>query len=384
MATILASGEVTGERLNHASVFSAVEPVLKSADLVFGHLKPIRADSDSLSPSANGGTTSAGVMAQSLRTAGFHAMCLAGSQCMDSGGHGLVATVKHSNAAGLVTFGAGEDLVQARKPAMFHAGGLRIALLGANSILPKGCAAEAARPGCRPLRAITYYESIANDEPGTPPQTRTFCCPEDLLSLCEDVRSAASSADVVIVSLHWGRLMVPNAIADYQSEAAHKLVDAGAHAVIGNYPQVLSGIELYRGRPIFYSLGVFASEQQRGGSVPMASQLSPGRVGASTPKMPMGNECATPSVTRVTGLAKLVPKSDGGIDASFLPVWIGDDGVPRLVTPDSPEYIMIVRTLNDANESVSNSVELREHGQALSICKKGSLASSRVSGGAHQ
>jgi hypothetical protein len=35
------------------------------------------------------------------------------------------------------------------------------------------------------------------------------------------------------------------------------VVDAGADAVVGHGPHVLRGIELYRGRPIAYSLGNF-------------------------------------------------------------------------------------------------------------------------------
>jgi hypothetical protein len=38
---------------------------------------------------------------------------------------------------------------------------------------------------------------------------------------------------------------------------AHAMVDAGADAVVGHGPHVLRGIELYRGRPIAYSLGNF-------------------------------------------------------------------------------------------------------------------------------
>jgi len=38
---------------------------------------------------------------------------------------------------------------------------------------------------------------------------------------------------------------------------AHAVVDAGADAVVGHGPHVLRGIELYRGRPIAYSLGNF-------------------------------------------------------------------------------------------------------------------------------
>lgn len=38
---------------------------------------------------------------------------------------------------------------------------------------------------------------------------------------------------------------------------AHQVIDAGADAYIGHGPQVIRGIEIYKGKPIFYSLGNF-------------------------------------------------------------------------------------------------------------------------------
>jgi hypothetical protein len=41
------------------------------------------------------------------------------------------------------------------------------------------------------------------------------------------------------------------------TDLAHALVDAGADVVIGDGPHLLQGIEIYKGCPIFYSLGNF-------------------------------------------------------------------------------------------------------------------------------
>lgn len=42
-----------------------------------------------------------------------------------------------------------------------------------------------------------------------------------------------------------------------QTEMAHAIIDAGADCVVGTHPHVVQGIESYRGKPIFYSLGNF-------------------------------------------------------------------------------------------------------------------------------
>jgi len=67
---------------------------------------------------------------------------------------------------------------------------------------------------------------------------------------------ARSLAQNTIVNLHWGyeHTEVP---APFQRELAHKLIDAGADLIIGHHPHVPQGVEEYKGRKIYYSLGNF-------------------------------------------------------------------------------------------------------------------------------
>jgi poly-gamma-glutamate synthesis protein (capsule biosynthesis protein) len=78
------------------------------------------------------------------------------------------------------------------------------------------------------------------------------------------VQSARKQADVVIVSLHWGIHWVPVMLADYQPMVAHAVIDAGADAIIGHHPHILKAVEVYQGKPIFYSLGNFAMDTNSG------------------------------------------------------------------------------------------------------------------------
>ncbi len=48
--------------------------------------------------------------------------------------------------------------------------------------------------------------------------------------------------------------------ADFLPRIAHDAIDAGADVFIGHGPHRLRGIEIYRGKPIFYSLGNFFYE----------------------------------------------------------------------------------------------------------------------------
>jgi poly-gamma-glutamate synthesis protein (capsule biosynthesis protein) len=74
------------------------------------------------------------------------------------------------------------------------------------------------------------------------------------------VASSSEAADLVIVNIHWGREyehdFLPN-----QQELGRALVDAGADIIIGHHPHVVQGMEVYKDRPIFYSLGNFIFDQ---------------------------------------------------------------------------------------------------------------------------
>jgi poly-gamma-glutamate synthesis protein (capsule biosynthesis protein) len=87
--------------------------------------------------------------------------------------------------------------------------------------------------------------------------------PEDVAEIAAVVRSASRLADQVIVTIHAhesrGERSVP---ADFLVEFARAMVDAGATMFVGHGPHVLRGIEIYKGKPIFYSLGDFVFQNE--------------------------------------------------------------------------------------------------------------------------
>lgn len=71
---------------------------------------------------------------------------------------------------------------------------------------------------------------------------------------------AKKSHDLVVVSMHWGEEYQPEPEAETVS-LAHGLIDAGADMIFGHHPHVLQPVEMYKGKPIFYSLGNFVFDQ---------------------------------------------------------------------------------------------------------------------------
>lgn len=85
----------------------------------------------------------------------------------------------------------------------------------------------------------------------------------DIKELQVSVRDARQQAYWVVVSIHSHEAADPKDLrppAEFVIEFAHAMIDAGAGVVVGHGPHVLRGIEVYKGRPIFYSLANFIFE----------------------------------------------------------------------------------------------------------------------------
>lgn len=76
----------------------------------------------------------------------------------------------------------------------------------------------------------------------------------------EIVKELKSRNELVIVNIHWGIEYDKN-FNHKQQQVAHDLIDAGADIIIGHHPHVVEGMEIYKNKPIFYSLGNFIFDQ---------------------------------------------------------------------------------------------------------------------------
>ncbi len=77
--------------------------------------------------------------------------------------------------------------------------------------------------------------------------------------LVKQLEVATKSADIVIVSFHWGNEYQLRS--KRQQEFAHLAVDNGADLIIGHHPHWVQETETYKNVPIFYSLGNFVFDQ---------------------------------------------------------------------------------------------------------------------------
>ena len=161
----------------------------------------------------------------------FDAVSLANNHTGDYGPEAFSRTLDLLDQAGIKYFGGGKEIRAAHQPVTFEVRGTRIAILGYDIFLPRS------------------FEAL-DDRPGTAWGESDY--------LVADIKRAKEfyHADIVIAYPHWGwegdKLASPK-----QQSLAHLMIDSGADAVVGGHPHVTQNIEIYKGKPIFYSIGNF-------------------------------------------------------------------------------------------------------------------------------
>jgi hypothetical protein len=166
-------------------------------------------------------------LAAALRRAGIGTVNLANNHLLDCGREGVLETLAALTEAEVAALGAGMTEAAAHVPVIRQAGPYRIGLLG--YYWNRRCAATATLPGCA-------LDSTA--------------------ALEADICNLRGNADRIVVMYHWGVPYVREPAPPDRAKA-RLAIDCGADAVIGHHPHIVQPLELYRGRPIFYSIGNF-------------------------------------------------------------------------------------------------------------------------------
>jgi hypothetical protein len=351
--TLMAVGDVGPNRDDPPSIFEFVTPVIGQADIAFCQLERIfstRGMPEVTIRSHHSRVDPKNVSA--LTAAGFHVVSFASNHSLDWGHTAFLDTVELLRSNGMLPLGVGKDIEEARKPVIVERNGIRVAFLGYCTVLPKGYDAALGIPGCTPLRARTFYEQI-DWQAGTPPRIVTFTEERDLQAMIDDIKKVRVIADVVVVSMHWGVHFAPEIIAMYQREAGHAAIDAGADLILGHHAHILKGVEVYKNKVIFHSLGNFAFDTSAAfnmndaGSIQLRKRypwdVDPEYVGYGHPVD-----------SRKTLITKLQIRKSGIERVSYLPAYINKYAQPEVLKADDPRFEQVVSYV----EKVTRSQEL--------------------------
>ena len=247
-----------------SSALDAVAQLLQSADIAFGNLEaPVSDRGTAVEKWIN--MRMPPELLSEVQDIGFTMLTIANNHMMDYGELAFIDTLNHLDDHQMAYVGAGLNLQQAWQAKILPVDGVQIAFVGAASTLGPGSAAAENRPGVAPIHVAESYHvdaAASMEQPGSAPYVFTRAWPEDLDRAVQVIEQAAQAADFVVAALHWGvppawRSRFQDSLADYQVEVGHALIEAGADVIIGHHPHSVQAVEVYRGKPIFYSLGNF-------------------------------------------------------------------------------------------------------------------------------
>ena len=348
---LYAVGDVSPRRIDYGedpeSLFAKVADTLKQADISLCQLE--------CNLSTRGGLQYRGYVTwygrahpdnvKLLKHAGFTLVTHASNHCFDYGPDSLLETIEVLRKNGIEVVGVGRNLKEARAPAIVERKGTKVAFLNYNSVLPDEYEAREEKPGCAPIKVGTYYEA-QEYQAGTPPKVVTIPLEEEVEAMEEDVRRAKTQADVVVVSMHWGIHHIPGMLADYQFTLGRRAIDAGADLILGTHAHLIKGIEVYKGKAIFFSLGNFAQETPHHLKPPAGafSSLWGPKYGHS--KHEPGARYNKQPDKRYTMMVKCVIRDKTVAKVSFVPGWINELAEPRLLAHGEREFQEVVDYMN--------------------------------------
>jgi len=360
---IRAVGDIRVDRPDPDSLMALVAPTLNDADITFGQLEASYSTRGQIAVNLTPGFRADPKNVPAIGRAGFKVISVASNHSHDYGHEAFLDTIQHLRDNGMRVIGGGKDIEDARKPAIFDVKGTKIAFLACNSILQPGYEARRKRPGMVPLRVKTFYEQL-DWQAGTPPKIWTIPNPDDVTALLDDIKKAKQQADLVFVAMHWGVHYMVGHVAMYQYEVGHKVLDAGADVILGHHPHNLNTIEMYKGKPIFYSLGNFAFDYR----TPTEYADDPYMIAQKElyksllDTDPSYQATQYPAVSRATMIANFYV-SGGKIEKlTFLPAMANVDGQPEIVSPSSKEgkQVIALQTELCRNHNTQLEVEGKE------------------------
>lgn len=301
--------------------YQALIDLVRGADAAFANLETTVREPSEGTPNLTQGTpmSTPPALLDELKWMGFGLVSCANNHATDYGDDGLLAMLAHLRRAGLAYAGAGGNLAEARKPVYLDTAAGRVALVAATTFYPHWTRAAdqrpdaLGRPGVNPVDFASTYtvdESTfgalgkASQQLGlTQARTRqramffsaaeapedsadaltflgqrflrgkafsiaTKAKPADVEANLRWIREAKRQADFVIFSLHNHEYGAAGAMtaatnvgmeepASFVTDVAHAAVEAGADVVAMHGPHLTLGVEVYKGKPVLYSLGNF-------------------------------------------------------------------------------------------------------------------------------
>ncbi|MFC2038895.1 CapA family protein [Chloroflexota bacterium] len=305
--------------------FLSLVNLIRDADVGYGHLEMLLHDYEGpeLYPALEAGwghLRGPRILAEDLKWVGLDIVSHASNHSLDYSYGGMMSTWQALNKVGLPYAGTGMNLGEARQPAYADTPKGRVALISmCSSFAPWGGAGDVrpdmkGRPGVNPLRFhyqvdkehletikklatemgwwvtnndgqwilnpaglhMTLSTFVESDEPGITAVVNE----EDAEGNLRSISDASRMADWVIVHHHnheWDPEVGMNQPPKFTVKFAKACIEAGADIFIAQGSHAtMRGMELYKGKPIFYDPGDFITTIPQVTKYPSDYYLRPG------------------------------------------------------------------------------------------------------------
>ena len=326
----------TGDLLIQEPIGKMIDPriqqVLRNADTTVGNMEALIVDRRDWPHGLNGNWAPKDTAAD-IAGLGFDMLTGANNHTWNLGVEGVKETIKYLDAVGIPLAGVGPNLATARMPVFQHTAKGRVGLIGAYSvsdISPETSIATdrngvmGGRWGINPLR-LTTWNVVTNTQlqqlkgirdtivarRNEPDVSRPIAMPKDdpnrvqifahnylagpkpgeyyydinrgdLLGNLRAIRTTKEYGDFAIFTMHvhqnryafqaYSQDHYPN---QFLIDFTHQLIDNGADMYVGHGNHTIQGIEIYKGRPIFYNLGNFSVHEVLIESTDATPELTP-------------------------------------------------------------------------------------------------------------
>jgi poly-gamma-glutamate capsule biosynthesis protein CapA/YwtB (metallophosphatase superfamily) len=270
-------------RLTDPAAMGVISSLLKG-DVKFTNFEGVIAQTGQPNESvpetrANGGWLDPPGTIGALQALGFNLVSLSNNHAWDLKSVGIQNTLQEAKGLNLAHAGIGGNLQEAVAPGYLHTPKGTVALIGiASGEVAPGGAATANRAGVNELRvdkgANGAVVSPAKDNGGNPMAVDgngnlLQRDDEDAQHIIQSIRDARKQADLVIIYQHnhvfpkpFGTIFseeLPERLVppEWLKKWTHEEIDAGADIIIMHGAPLLHGVEIYKGKPVFYDLGNF-------------------------------------------------------------------------------------------------------------------------------
>lgn len=216
---------------------------LNSADIRFGNLECVLSDRESTGIKGKpSGFTLKGPkkMIEILTNAGLNIVSIANNHAYDFGHADFLDTMRNLQEVGIKYVGGGENLNKARELKIIEKNDVKVGFLA--------------------YSVLAYSSFGSKEEIPAANENKSGVAPYDKEMILQDIDKYKEECDILLISMHWG-VEYTHEPTKADREFAKQMIDAGADGILGHHPHNLQGMEIYKGKPIIYSMSNFIFDQ---------------------------------------------------------------------------------------------------------------------------